>query len=143
MSYHELKERFEKLQDIDFDEYPDKRVSLITDLAEDMLFELGRLERAWYLFKNNVPSEIRSFYPRITKDPTVSCYKNNHQLVGTQSLKNLDFIKLHELGLYVLSSYEVYYIRTREQIGYISNFLEGELKEVVAFEDYHYEINFD
>jgi hypothetical protein len=142
MSYHELKERFERLQDTDFNDDIDQGISDLNDLAEDMLFELGGLERAWYLFKNDVPSEVHYFYPRITKDPTVSCYKDNHELIGTQSLKNLDFTKLYDLGLYALSD-SPYYIRTIEQLGYISNFLEGELKEVVGFDGYHYEISFD
>jgi len=142
MSYHEFKERLERLQDSNFHDDIDQRISDLNNLAEDMLAELGVGERAWYLLKNNVPSEIHSFYPRLTKDPTVNCYKDNHELIGTQSLKNLDFTKLHKRGIYALSD-SPYYIRTVEQLGYISNFLEGELLEVVDFENYHYEIDFN
>lgn len=141
MSYHELKERLEKLQDTDFsDNYPEGLFDL-NDLAEDMLAELGSLEHTWYLFKRSVPAEVRSYYPRITNDPTISCFKDNH-LVDTQSLSSPDFIKLRELGIYALSDGD-YYIRTVGQLGYISKFLEGEMKQVVGLEGYHFYINFN
>lgn len=141
MSYHELKERYEKLQDTDFSNDYSGGLYKSLNLAEDMLAELCRLERAWYLFKRSVPPEISSYYPRITKDPTISCFKDNY-LINTQSLENPDFTKLQKLGLYALSESD-YYIRTVEQLSYISKFLEGELKEVVGFEDCHFYINFD
>lgn len=137
MSYHELKERLEKLQNTEFaDNY------LYEFLAEDLLAELLASERSLYLLRRNVPTEISSYYPRITKDPTISCYKDN-RLVGTQSLENPDFTKLYELGLYVLSSDGGYSIRTARQLGYISKFLEGDLLDVVGLEGYHFYINFD
>lgn len=141
MSYHELKQRLEKLQDTDFTDNYRETVFELNDLAENMLYELLASERSLYLLKRNVPPEVSSYYPRITKDPTISCYKDN-QLIDTQSLDNPDFTKLYELGLYALSDGD-YCIRTVEQLGYISNFLEGEMREVVDFKDYHYEINFD
>ena len=141
MSYHELKERLEKLQNSDFNDDIDQGISDLNDLAENLLYELRNSERSLYLLKRDVPSEVSSYYPWITKDHTISCFKDNH-LVGTQTLENPDFTKLHRLGLYALSDGD-YYIRTKEQLGYISKFLEGELKEVVDLEDYHFEINFD
>lgn len=143
MSYHKQKERLEKLQNTKFAENPCERLYELEDLAEDILADLLASERSLYLLKRSVPPEISSYYPRITKDPTVTCFKDNH-LVGTQSLENPDFTKLYELGLYVLSEGEGgYYIRTRQQLNYVSKFLEGEMKEVVGLEGYHYEINFD
>lgn len=142
MSYYELKERLEKLQDTDYTDKCQECVSDLNDLAEDLLYELRDSERSLYLLKRNVPPEVSYYYPRITKDPTVTCFKDNHLVVGSQSLDNPNFTKLYELGLYALSEGD-YYIRTVEQLGYISRFLEGELKEVGGLEDYHFEINFD
>jgi len=136
MSYHELKERFEKLQDTEFADN-----CLFEDLAEDLLAKLLASERSLYLLRRNVPLEVSSFYPRITKDPVISCFKDNH-LVGTQSLENPDFTRLHELGLYSLSG-DDYYVRTTEQLGYVSKFLKEELAYLVGLDDYHFEINFD
>lgn len=141
MSYHELKERLERLQDTDFNDDIDLGISDLNDLAEDLLAELHLSERALYLLTRSVPTEVSSYYPRITKDPTISCFKDNH-LIGTQSVENPDFTKLYELGLYALSDGD-YCVRTVEQLGYISKFLEGEMKQVVGFEGYHYYINFD
>lgn len=143
MSYHELKERCERLQNTEFaeDNYPEVVVSEFTDLVDDLLAELLASEHALYLLRRNVPLEVSSFYPRITKDPTISCFKDN-RLVGTQSLENPDFTKLYELGLYALSDGD-YCIRTVEQLGYISRFLEEELSYVVGLEGYHFYINFD
>lgn len=141
MSYHELKERFEKLQDTeyideDFNPTPYQALSELNDLAEDLLTELQLSERALYLFKRNVPSEVSYFYPKITKDPTVSCFKDNH-LVSSQTLDNPDFTKLHKLGLYALSEGD-YCIRTTEQIEYIFKCLR-----VVDFSGCSFYINFD
>ena len=146
MSYHELKERLEKLYSTEFAENPDERLYELEDLAEDILVTLRNTEHAFYLSKRSVPPEISSFYPIITKDPTISCFKDNH-LVFTQSLDNPDFAKLRELGLYVLR-YSLfgdsdYCIRTTEQLEYISKFLEGEMRQVVGLKDYHFYINFD
>lgn len=141
MSYHEIKERFEKLQDTDFTDNYQEGLFDLNDLVEYTLAELLASEHALYLLRRNVPAEISSLYPRITKDPTISCFKDNH-LIGTQSLENPDFIKLHELGLYALSDSD-YYIRTVPQLTYISNFLEGEMKQVVGLEGYHFYINFN
>lgn len=142
MSYHELKERLEKLQDSDFNDDIDQGISDLNDLAEDMLAELLASEHTLYLLKRNVSLEVSSFYPRITKDPTVSCYRDNH-LVGTQSLENPDFTKLYELGLYVLSSEGGCCIRTVEQLGYLCNFLKEEMSRVAGFRGYDFYINFD
>lgn len=136
MSYHELKERFVKLLDTEFDSIYE-RYERLSDLAEDMLAELLLSKRSLYLLKRNVPTEISSYYPRITKDPTISCFRNNH-LVGTQFLENPDFTKLYELGLYALSD-EDYCIRTVEQLNYIFRFLRGEWE----LKGCSYYINFD
>lgn len=141
MSYHELKERYEKLQDTDFSNDYAGGLYKSLNLVEDVLDELLASEHALYLLRKNVPLEVTSYYPRITKDPTISCFKDNH-LVNTQTLENPNFTKLYERGLYALSDSD-YCIRTVEQLGYISKFLKEELSEVLGFKDYYYYINFD
>lgn len=137
MSYHELKERLEKLQNIDYSDNYQECVFELNDLVEDALYELRTSERSLYLVKRSVPPEVSYFYPRITKDPTISCFKGSH-LVGTQFLDNPDFTKLHELGLYAMSDGD-YCIRTTQQLEYIFKFLKG----VWELKGGSYYINFD
>lgn len=139
MSYRELKERFNVLQDCALSQNPYEKLA---DLAEDMLVELHSLERSLYLLKRGVPPEISCYYPKITKDPTIHCFKGS-RLVDTQSLQNPDFTNLYKLGLYALSEEGTYLIRTIEQLGYISKFLEGQIRKVVGLEDYYFYITFD
>jgi hypothetical protein len=136
--YHEFKERFNSLQANQFSKKPDERVDLLTDLAEDMLSTLEALAHFAYLTERRVPYEISSFYPRITKDPTIDWYdKFDGMGEGSQVLENPDFVKLHELGLYALSSDSGYFIRSEEQIKYLSQFLNFDL------DNFTYYINFD
>lgn len=137
MSYHELKERLEKLQDTDFGENIYERYEKLADLADDLLFELGRLEHLRYLFKRDVPPEVSSFYPRITKDPTIEWYNRfDGREGGSKVVENPNFVKLHELGLYSLTNCS-YCIRGEKQIKYLAESLDFD------FNNYTYYINFD
>jgi len=104
------------------------------ELVEDMLFEIQQLEHSHYTLLNNISSELSSFYPRITKDPTVNCYKNN-DLISSVVLDNPNFIKLKELEIYSLSESE-YSVRTEAQLQYLSNFvdLEENVNYYISFE---------
>jgi len=135
--YHEFKERFNKLLATQFSKKSDERLDLLTDLAEDMLYTLEVLAHFAYLTERRIPYEISSFYPRITKDPTIDWYdKFDGMGEGSQVLENPDFVKLHELGLYALSK-DNYCIRGEEQIEYLSRLLNFDL------DNFTYYINFD
>jgi hypothetical protein len=132
--YHEFKERLERLQNSDFNK---DILSGLDYLAEDMLYELEKIEHSKYLSNRDIPVEVRSFYPRITKDPTIDWYdKFDGMGEGSQVLENPDFVKLHELGLYALTK-DDYCIRGEEQVKYLSQFINFDL------DNYTYYINFD
>lgn len=146
--YSEFKERFEKFLNIEARGEPCS-VGDIFELIGEMLEKLREVEKEeqskdWRDFWNRRSTELNygctpntyHLDTRFRLQKVIRAYDNKtHELVEEVFIENPNEKKLIELGLYGLSDGGEYFIRGKDQIEYLSQYIDFHLDKY----DYYFE----